>query len=253
MTPAQNPLILTYHSISEGQSPLKIAPELFAEQMAWLKKNARVAPLGEVVDSLVRGHPLRERTVVLTFDDGFQDFYSQAAPTLRRFGFPATVFLPTAHCGRTSAWAGQPKWVDAQPLMDWEQIAELAEEGISFGSHSVTHAVLTKLPVFEVEREMAESKREIQARTGCPAEYFCYPYGRWNPAVRDLVRAHYRGACSTATRALGPNADPCALPRVDAHYLRRVACFHSMFARRFQGYLAACRLIRRLRGQPEGS
>lgn len=251
MTPAQNPLILMYHSISEGRSPLQIPPGLFVEQMDWLKKNARVAPLGEVVDALAQRRPLPERTVVLTFDDGFQDFYSHAAPALRRWGFPATVFLSTAHCGKTNAW--ELKWVNALPLMDWKQIEELAREGIRFGSHTVSHPVLTDLPASEVEREIVESKREIEARTSRSAEYFCYPYGRWNFAVRDIVCAHYRGACSTAARLLDPGADPYALPRVEAYYLRRATCFHSLFTRRFRIYLAARRWARRLRGQRQHS
>jgi peptidoglycan/xylan/chitin deacetylase (PgdA/CDA1 family) len=253
MTSVKNPLILTYHSISEGRSPLKVPPGLFVEQMEWLKRNARVASLGEVIGALTQGRPLPERTVVLTFDDGFLDFYSHAAPAVRRFGFAATVFLPVAHCGKTNAWSGQPRWVDAQPLMDWKQIAELAEQGISFGSHSLTHPVLSELPGPEFEREIAESKREIEIRTGRPVEHFCYPFGRWNAAVRESVRRHYAGACSTAARILTPDADPYALPRVDAHYVRRVKCFRSLFTPRFRAYLAMRWFIRRLRGQPEGS
>jgi len=253
MTPAQDSLILTYHSVSEGRSPLQIRPGLFVEQMDWLKKNARVARLSEIVDALAQGRPLPERTVVLTFDDGYRDFYSHAVSALRRWGFPATVFLSTAHCGKTNAWPGQPQWVNALPLMDWKQIAELADQGISFGSHTVNHPVLTDLTAAEIEREIGQSKGEIEARTKRPADYFCYPYGRWNSAVRDIVRAHHRGACSTAARVLGPDADPYALPRVDAHYLRPATCFQSLFTRRFRVYLATRRLARRLRGQPEGS
>ena len=102
MDAAQFPVILTYHSISEGHSPLQISPSLFAEQMQWLHANVRVAPLAEVVRALVDHRPLPERTVVLTFDDGFADFYSSAAPVLRRLKLPATIFVPTGLCGRTS-------------------------------------------------------------------------------------------------------------------------------------------------------
>ena len=97
MNAAHKPVILTYHSISDGTSPLEIAPALFAEQMEWLKANTRVAPLLEVVTALKERVPLPERTVALTFDDGFLDFHTEAAPVLLRLGLPATVFLPTSH------------------------------------------------------------------------------------------------------------------------------------------------------------
>src|SRR5271166_5761982 len=102
MGAAQFPVILTYHSISGGDSPLQISPSLFTEQMEWLHANVRVAPLGEVVKALKDRKPLPERTVVLTFDDGFSDFYSSAAPVLRRLKLPATLFVLTGLCGQAS-------------------------------------------------------------------------------------------------------------------------------------------------------
>jgi len=229
-----------------------VSSTLFAEQMEWLKRNATVVVLAEVVATLAEHRPLPERGVVLTFDDGFHDFYTDAVPVLRRLGFPATVFLPTAYCGKTNAWPGQPSWVDEQALMNWRQICELAEEGIEFGAHSVTHPVLTELSAADAEREIAESKREIETRTARPVRFFCYPYGRWNPAVRELVQTHYRGACSTAAGMVSPDTDPFVLPRVDAHYVRTSLCFRSLFTWRFRAYLGARRLVRRLRRQPEG-
>src|SRR5208283_4540263 len=107
MGAAQFPVILTYHSISEGDSPLEISPSLFTEQMEWLRANVRVAPLGEVGGALTERKPLPERTVVLTFDDGYSDFCSSAAPVLRRLKLPATIFVPTGFCGATSGWPGQ--------------------------------------------------------------------------------------------------------------------------------------------------
>src|SRR5271157_1490874 len=149
MGAAQFPVILTYHSISDGDSPLQISPGLFAEQMEWLQTNVRVAPLGEVVSALTNHKPLPERTVVLTFDDGFSNFYSSAAPVLRRLKFPATIFIPTGFCGRTNQWPTQASWVKPQGLLDWQQVAGLAQERFDFGAHSVSHSVLTDLSIEE--------------------------------------------------------------------------------------------------------
>ncbi len=244
--------ILTYHAIAEGRSPIRVAPALFAAQMEWLAKNARVAPLGEVVEAIVERRPLPARTVVLTFDDGFLDFHAAAAPVLRRLKLPATVFLPTAWLGKTNAWPGQPAWVEPQPLMSWEQVRELAEQGIVFGGHSVSHPSLTDIPGAEMEREVRECRDAIESVTGRPCDFFCYPYGRWKDSVRTAVKRHYRGACSTIAAVAGANSDPFTLPRVDAHYVRSPALFRAMFSPLFRGYIGARRFIRRLRGQPEG-
>ncbi len=252
MAPEQNPVILTYHSISSSGPPLAISASQFSEQMEWLSRNARVVPLGSVAEALKQHDSFPTKTVVLTFDDGYQDFYTAVAPQLRRWGFPATVFLPTAYCGRSNSWPGQPRWVDEKPLLTWQQVEELAREGVQFGSHTVTHPDMTALSDVDAEREMIESKREIEGHTGFPAEYFCYPYGRLNRDLRDLVSRHFRGACSTAAGTLESNADLFALPRVDAHYLRNRTYFQSLFTRRFSGYIALRRTLRRLRKQPEG-
>lgn len=253
MDAALKPVILTYHSISEGNSPLEISPALFTEQMEWLKANAHVAPLADVVRILSGSESFPPRTVALTFDDGFRDFFVAAAPVLLRLRLPATVFLPTSFIGKKNDWPGQPGWVTPQPLMEWPEIRKLAEQGIAFGSHSVTHPDLTKLSPAELASELERSKIEIESHTGQPPEFFCYPYGRLNPAVRAATKQFYCGACSTGAGVVQANADPYALPRVDAHYVRKPKWFQSLFTRRFEAYIATRRAIRRLRGQPEGN
>ena len=133
MDAARFPVILTHHSISEGDSPLQICSSLFAEQMQWLHDNVQVVPLGEVVEALSNRTDLPERTVVLTFDDGYEDFHSAAAPVLRGWKLPATIFLPTGFCGRTSGWAGQGAWGNSQALLDWQQVAALARRASRSG------------------------------------------------------------------------------------------------------------------------
>jgi peptidoglycan/xylan/chitin deacetylase (PgdA/CDA1 family) len=252
MRASQNPLILTFHSISAGNSPLKISPELFAQQMEWLRSNAQVVSLGVIVAALAQHRTLPERAVALTFDDGFGDFYLAAAPLLRRLGLPATIFLPTGYCGKTNGWPGQPNWVTREPLLGWEQVKELAREGFDFGAHTVNHAVLTAIPIDEAEREITESKSQLEQQIGRPVEFFCYPYGLWSPSVRETVIQRYRGACATTAGAVTPASDPFLLPRVDAHYVRRWPIFQMLFTTRFSAYLAARRLVRQLRGKPEG-
>jgi peptidoglycan/xylan/chitin deacetylase (PgdA/CDA1 family) len=252
MDAAQYPVILTYHSISEGHSPLKVSPSLFTEQMEWIKANARVVPLGEIVAALAGRRPLPERAVALTFDDGFRDFYSAAAPVLRRLRLPATVFLPSAYCGKSNCWPSQPAWVSKEALLDWKQAAELIQDGFKIGAHGINHSDLTTLPLEEAEQEIAGSKAQIEEHTACPVEFFSYPYGRWNPTLRTLVLGNFRGACATAAGLVEPDADPFVLPRADAHYVRHPASFRMLFTTKFAAYIAVRRFIRRMRRQPEG-
>jgi peptidoglycan/xylan/chitin deacetylase (PgdA/CDA1 family) len=252
MTVASNPIVLTYHSISSGRSPLRISPSLFAEQLDWLNANARVVPLERIVAALAAREPLPERAVVLTFDDGFQDFFSDAAPLLRRYNFPATVFLPVQFCGKTNAWPGQPSWVAEQPLLRWEQIRELAQQGIGFGSHGMSHRAFTELQPEELESELVSSKHAITEKTGQTTRLLCYPYGRWNEAVRAAAARHFECACATSAGLIRSDSDLFALPRVDAHYVRSPVCFRRMLAPGFPAYVAGRRWIRRLQGQPEG-
>jgi peptidoglycan/xylan/chitin deacetylase (PgdA/CDA1 family) len=251
MGPADYPVILTYHSISDGPLPTQIAAGLFTEQMEWLHANARVAPLAQVVSSLIKRIALPKRTVALTFDDGYHDFYSSAAPVLRRLKMPATIFLTTGFCGGGSR-PGNRAWRPDSALLDWNKVADLAHQGFEFGGHSVSHSDLTTLTSEEALREMRDSRSEIEERTGRTVDFFAYPFGRWSAAIRTVVQYQYWGACSTCAGVVQPEADPFALPRIDAHYLRRPASLHMMFTSPFLAYVATRRLIRRIRRQPEG-
>jgi peptidoglycan/xylan/chitin deacetylase (PgdA/CDA1 family) len=252
MTAARYPVILTYHSISEGDSPLKISPALFAEQMEWLSANAKVVSLKELVTGMTAPKALPERSVALTFDDAYLDFYTAAAPVLRRLGLPATIFLPTGFCGGTSAWSGQPASTAREILLNWQQVEALVQEGFCFGAHTVNHPDLTALPADQVEQEIVESKAQIVEHTGRVVDFFAYPFGRWNAGVRHLVKNQYLAACSTGAGVVRDDADVYALPRADAHYVRQPARLRTLFTSRFLAYLAARRLIRRIRGKPEG-
>ncbi len=252
MDALRHPVILTYHSISEGKSPLSTSPSTFAEQMQWLKTNATVITLRQLVRVMKELQPLPERAVVLTFDDGHRDFRTAVAPVLRRLQLPATIFVSTACCGAgTERLEGCASGIN-RPTLAWYQIRQLHQQGFGVGAHSISHLPLTEMSPAEVEREVAGNKAEFESLTGEPVEFFAYPYGRWNSAIRRVVQRYYAAACSTAAGVVHSNADLFALPRVDACYLRRSLIFRSLFTDPFIAYLGARRIIRRIRGKPEG-
>ena len=219
---------------------------MFEWQVRWLAEHDyRVIPLSTLVRQLRAGEDVAPRTAVLTFDDGFLSVYESALPILARLGFPATVFLVAGYCGRRNDWPGQPDGVPRYPLLNWTHIRDMDGRGFEFGAHTVTHPRLDRLMPEQVEREVLESKAQIEDRLGHAIGLFAYPYGRWTLPVRDVVGRAYSGACTTFQALVGPGSDPLILSRIEAHYVRSPLTLRRLPSRVFPAYLAVRRLMRR--------
>ncbi len=137
--------ILTYHSIDHSNSVLSITPEKFLSHMAFLADSEyQIVSLHEVASCLQNQKPFPPKTAVLTFDDGFKNFHEQAFPVLKKFGFPAIVFLIAGWCGKENSWPGQLKTIPCFDLLDWKDIKEMVGQGIEFGSHTINHPNLSQ-------------------------------------------------------------------------------------------------------------
>ncbi len=168
--------ILMYHSISDGRENVHpyyqtlTSPGVFADQMRFLHENAyRVIDLMTFVENMNAGSEPHPRSVVLTFDDGFHDFYMNAFPVLQEYGFPAAVFLVTHHIDNGAGLNGRG-------CLSWEQVRELSRYGVSFGSHTVSHPILNTLAAEDLEFELTRSKDRIESELGQEVESFSYPY-----------------------------------------------------------------------------
>lgn len=145
--------------------------EIFADQMRWLSDSGyRSINLTEALNGLRDGVGL-QKTVVITFDDGYRDFYTHAMPALKQHGFHATVFLATDRI-RTS-----PVCLGRTDFLTWRDVRELQAEGISFGSHTVTHPYLQSLEPNRIEYEVGRSKEVLEDRVGIAIEGFAHPHG----------------------------------------------------------------------------
>ena len=247
MSPYRLP-ILTYHSLDSSGSVISTAPTIFRQQMAWLhQKGFQTLSLAEAARLVRFGQPFRERTCVVTFDDGYESVYREAFPVLQEFGFTATVFLITGYCGKQNSWPGHVSPVGEQPLLSWLQIEEMARHHIEFGSHTVTHPDLASVARDEAEREMRESKQTIQERLGRDVEVFAYPYGHYAPWTVELAREHFTGACSTVLGKASLQDDPVFLPRVDMYYLSSQWLMESLETRLTDWYLGVRRAMRAVR------
>lgn len=171
--------ILMYHSISDAPEEVShpyfktnTSPRVFAEHMSMLREQSySVISLSSAVELFAHdSQPATGKPVVLTFDDGFADFRTEAFPVLQEFGFCATVFLPTGFIsdgGRS---------FKGKRCLRWSEIRELSAPGVQFGSHSVTHPKLRDLHWGQVETEIKESTKVIEDKLGTRVESFSYPY-----------------------------------------------------------------------------
>lgn len=241
-------LIITYHAIEPGPRPLCVHPELFGLHLdAVLSAGVRAVTVSELVQELVsstRG----ERLVAITFDDGFASVADHAAPLLAARGLSATVFCVAGHVGGRNDWAGNVAGSFDSPLLSAEQISALASEGIEIGSHGFAHVPLSEAAGSELERELVHSREALERLTGRPVRSYAYPYGAAPTAeARSLVEAAYAAACTTRLAAVELRPDVYALPRVDAHYLRRPELLRRALVGSLGAYLAVRRIGARAR------
>lgn len=208
--------ILMYHKVApvNGQSTLKghyVSPELFGKQMRALRKRGfEAVPLDRLFQE-----PLPERPIVITFDDGYENFYSHALPILQECGFSATVFLVANLLGQTNQWDVRNGDVEER-LMTVEQIRQAMRSGIDFGSHTLDHADLATADDAAAWEQISGSRQLLESRLDSPIKTFCYPYGRKTASVQAMVaRAGYTVACSTEKGANTPATDPFALKRIN--------------------------------------
>lgn len=215
--------ILMYHGISEEVDRERGAyfrvvtrPETFAMHIRTL------AEAGYVGLTLAQAHALvsqggrtaaGRKVVVVTFDDGLQDFHANAFPILARHGFSASVFLSTGYVGKA--------FVTGVPCLTAPQVRELAAQGIEFGSHTVTHPRLVELGGDALTEELVGSRRAVEDITGMPATSFSYPYRfpEENAKFVGDLEARLRAAGYTAgvTTVVGrwrEGASPLFLPRI---------------------------------------
>lgn len=164
-----------------------VLPEAFDEQIAELKRrDYRSITLDQWVAYKDKRAGLPRHPIIITFDDGYQSTYHTAWPILQRYGFSATVFLVASLIGKTNAWDVDER---QEPLLDESEIREMQREGITFGSHTQSHRALTKIPLEEAARELADSRKMLESVLGRSVSSLCYPFAKQNRAVRSLARS----------------------------------------------------------------
>jgi glycosyltransferase involved in cell wall biosynthesis/peptidoglycan/xylan/chitin deacetylase (PgdA/CDA1 family)/GT2 family glycosyltransferase len=204
---------LLFHAVGEiprGEDRYyHISPGLFRDHLRWLSRLG-IATL--LPDEYLRGDtsPL---SVMLTFDDGYEDFYTTAFPLLAELGLKATVFIVAGNIGGTSSWV-QRSPAAHRKLLDLPKMLEMQNHGIRFGSHSLSHLHLTGVDARTLRREVVDSRSKLEDLLGTEVTSFAYPGGRVDERVRaEVGMAGYTSAFTTSEGRNDWN-DPLLLRRI---------------------------------------
>ncbi|MCJ7688550.1 MAG: polysaccharide deacetylase family protein [Clostridiaceae bacterium] len=183
--------VLMYHAIGyEKGNTVRVPKENFKEQMKYLKDNGYVTlTLDEAYDFFASNKPIPEKSVVLTFDDGYVDNYVEALPILKEFGFKATFFIITGAVDKSKSY------------MNIEQLKEMESSGMDIQSHTVHHKNLKELSYEKQLETLKESKNFLEKTLNKRIKYFAYPYGEYSKeSLKAVKEAGYTMAFATAGR-----------------------------------------------------
>ena len=210
--------VLLYHGISDepssGAARFTLAPGAFEEHMRRLvDAGYRSLTVSAFVPAL-RGEPggLPERPVVITFDDGFHNFLSEALPIMERHGLVSTLYATTGFMGEGDS-PGANRWGDR--MLSWSELVEVARRGVEVGGHSDTHPMLDTLPRGSARAEIVRCKDLIEQHLQAPVASFAYPHGYSSASVRETVQqAGYTSACAVKNALSHLGDDPFAIARL---------------------------------------
>jgi len=184
---------------------LSVSPADFEAQLRYLIENGyQPVTLSDLMIHLRLGQPLPDKPVIVTFDDGFKDQYTNAYPLLKRYGFVATFFIITCFVDE-----GRDEY------MSWADVELLHADGMEIGSHSYTHPTLSGKSFEYIVWQTLGSKEAIEARTHEPVRFFSYPSGQHDQRVIDVLRsAGYWGAVTVEAGSLQSSQHPFELRRI---------------------------------------
>jgi len=228
--------VIQYHMIDRPTPASQVRggftpPERFAKQMAYLKTHGyEFLTASELIEFYIGEGCFPARGIAITFDDGCRDAYTNAFPVLRDLEIKATMFIVPSCIGKTDSKTlaeGEP----ARPHLSRNEILEMSKSGIEFGSHTMNHRLLHKIPLRDVEYEVVESKRYLEDLLRKPCKTFAYPAGYYSEEVEHVVEA--AGHICAFSTIYGPKnrIDLFALNRIEIFRRDRFLC---QFAKRLE-------------------
>ncbi len=251
--------ILMYHGINNvlGSShpyfETNTSPDAFASQMRYLRDSGYTPLTLDGAVPQLRSREVPAKSVVITFDDGFRDFYTRAMPILQAHGFSATMFVVSSFMGTRIE-----RFVERE-FMTWGEVREVESLGIQIGSHTVSHPQLHQVSLKDAQRELFESKQMIQDQLGKAITSFSYPYAfpeqddAFKAELRQgLVSAGYESGVTTVIGSAGLQDDRYFLPRIPANVHDDLSLFQAKLEGAYDWLHSPQRLYKRIKGRNEG-
>jgi len=207
------PVTLMYHSVRPGRGTADwtwaVSQQRFDEQMELLQQDGwRTCTVSE----LAAPGPLPDKSVAITFDDGYQDNH-QAFMSLARRGMRGTLFMVSSDVGGRASWQGEDG--SGRPMLDKTQLLEMLAAGMEVGCHTRSHPRLTQLDDHRLRDEVSGGRNELQDQIDAKVNSFAYPYGDYDARVVDAVReAGFAAACVTRSGSGRVDGDPLRLRRL---------------------------------------
>jgi peptidoglycan/xylan/chitin deacetylase (PgdA/CDA1 family) len=209
---AEVPIVMYHHvgllpaNADVLRRDLTVSPAVFAQTLDYLaEQKIETVTMAEVFDHFVGGPSLPKKSIVLTFDDGYDDNYDHAFRLLQERGMVGTFFITT-------------DFVERPGYLTWAQIIEMAEAGMEIAAHSANHADFTKIGPSELRRQLMEPKQMLEEAVGRPVRFLAYPAGKYNPAVMAASRAAgYQAAVTVLHGTRHTPTQAFELRRVRAH------------------------------------
>jgi len=208
-----NAAILLYHHVSSSTpASTSISPEAFKSHMEYLDAHHTVVSLQDVVSAIQHNTTLPENAVAITFDDGYANILDNAHPILADLGFPYTVFI-------------NPDEIGVGPKqLTWEQVIAMHNDGVVFANHTLDHlhmlngeqAMGERAWLEKVWRNVESAEKKIEDKLDISLKYLAYPFGEYNTALANKLKAEGYIGFGQHSGAVGPSSDMQALPRFPA-------------------------------------
>jgi peptidoglycan/xylan/chitin deacetylase (PgdA/CDA1 family) len=209
--------VLMYHKVNSsskvGGLGLRVPVKEFEWEINYLSKNGyHGVSMSDIYNSWEKGEKLPSKPIAITFDDGYEDNYTNAYPILKKYHFKATIFVVANTVGGINLFdVMQP----INKMLNWAQIKELSSNGIEIGSHTLNHPHLASIKLERVKEELELSKKDLEDKIKKPVEILCYPYGSFNSEVENIASsAGYKMALTTRQGIISPSDNFFALKRI---------------------------------------
>jgi len=208
---------LIYHRVSGDLAlDIDLPLPLFRRQLEFLAQTGSVISYDKALNSLQTGQQSSHDTFVLTFDDGYEDFYTHVFPLLRDLQLPAILFVTTGFVETGIPYPILRHNLPKVKPVNWQMLEEIVKSNlVSIGAHTHTHPVLTDVPEAQVREELATPLELFRNRLGVAVSHFAYPKALWDQKVEPLVKEYYSSAVICEETVARPDQfDPYRIPRI---------------------------------------